>query len=336
VIPFMTFAAVLGILVALPLGQTGDVTIPVTNRPGNFSGAAGDYRIDVRATPTTVQVEDPITLTVKIISLVPGPWPHPPQRDKLRLLPAELEKDFFIEPLPERDRFIGSEKAWEFSWRLMPKREGTSTIPAMEFVYYHTTGTPDFKAADGATTIALDVKPRPALLLTAPAGSQAKLQQIVLGEVLLTQRSPTLALVAVGLSLPPILCFAAYFLWWRLFPDAAERLRRRQGRALKTALWRMRKLGSAPTPAQVRGVLADYLRLRLAMPPGEPTPLEVRQALLARGLAIDQVQQTEATLQRYDAALFAPASPPPRPDFKEEATQLLRGLEVTLCSRPSQ
>src|SRR5436305_3167177 len=86
----------------------GDDTIPVTGHPPNFSGAAGHYTIQARATPTTVRVEDPITLTVRITAQKPGPWKHPPQRDKLKLFPADLEGNFFIEPLPEEDRFLAA------------------------------------------------------------------------------------------------------------------------------------------------------------------------------------------------------------------------------------
>jgi len=323
-------------LLAAHWAHADDVTIPVTNRPSNFSGAAGAYRIEVRAAPTTVHVEDPITVTVKIVSLEPGPWPHPPQRDKLRLLPPDVETNFFVEPLPELDRFLAGERAWEFTWRLMPKHQGVNKIPPLEFVYYHTAGTADFKAADGAKSIALDVKPRPALLLTAPASTRAQFQQVVEGEAFLTRSSSPLAGVAGGLALPPILCFAGYFVWWRLFPDAAERLRRRRGRALKTALKQLRKLGSSASPAQVHAVLADYLRLRLALPPGEPTPPEVKNALLLLGLRIDLANQAEEMLQSYDAVLFAPSSEVRADDLQSGATSLMRNLEVALCSLKSR
>jgi hypothetical protein len=335
----MTALSLLFALLAVAPVQAGDVTIPVTNRPPNFSGAAGAYRIDVRASPTTVHVEDPITLTVKIIAQEPGPWSYPPQRDKLRILPPEWESNFFIEQLPEFDRFLAGEKAWEFSWRLMPKHEGVNKIPALEFVFYHTADPQDFKAAEGAQSIVLEVKPRPGLLLTSPAGMRERFQQITEGRGLLTRsQSPDarVAAVAGGLALPPLLCFAGYFAWWRFFPDAAERLRRSRGRALKIALARFRKLGPSISSVQVRGVLGDYLRLRLALPPGETTPAEARKALLVRGLGSDWACQAEAMLQQLDAALFAPTSQARVLDLQTEATRLMRGLEAELCSLKSR
>jgi hypothetical protein len=330
------------LLVALFLAAPtciGEVTIPHTNRPANFSGAAGVYRIEVSAEPTKVQVEDPITLIVKIISQVPGPWPYPPQRDKLQLWPPELESNFFIEPLPELDRFMEREKAWEFTWRLMPKSQKVTSIPALEFVYYHTAGTPDFQAADGARSIALDVQPRPGLLLTAPSGKRELFQQVVEGDDLLILRPPAwarLATVAAGLALPPLACVLACWLWRRLFPDAAERLRRGRNRALKTALTQLGKLGGAATPADVRAVLAGYLRLQFDLPPGEPTPSEVKQALLLRGLDPAAAAKAESILQTFDATLFAPSSARAGDNLKEGATLLMRNVEAELCARPAR
>jgi hypothetical protein len=48
-------------------GLTLQVTeLPAVGRPANFSGLVGTYRMDAAATPTQVNVGDPITLTVRI------------------------------------------------------------------------------------------------------------------------------------------------------------------------------------------------------------------------------------------------------------------------------
>jgi hypothetical protein len=334
----MSSALLLLAMLASQLGHVNDVTIPLVNRPDNFSGAAGVYRIEVHAVPTTVQVEAPVTLTIKVISLEPGPWSHPPQREKLHVLPPKLDADFFVEPMPELDRFLPGERAWEFTWRLMPRHEKAAKIPAPEFVYYHTAGVPGFKAAAGATGIALEVKPRPALLLTAPGATRVRFEQFVEGPRLLRQpwsRAQRAMFVIGGLVLPPFLCFAGYFVWWRLFPDAAESLRRRRGRALKTALKQLRKLRSPVLPAQVHAVFADYLRLRLALPPGEPTPLEVQQALHHHDIDGDLAAKTEAMLKSFDAVLFAPPGQVEANHFKYDVKALMQNLEAGLCLRKS-
>jgi hypothetical protein len=318
--------------------QGGDETIPQTNRPANLSGAAGLYTIQVRATPTTVRVEDPITLTIRIVSQKPGPWKYPPERDKLKLFPPDLEKDFFVEPLPEEDRVLPGEKAWEFSWRLLPKSEKVARIPEPEFVYYRTVDPQDFTVAEGARSIPLTVKPRQATVLTGPSPARERFEQVAEGDHLLAQGlSDELwwAVVIGGLALPPLVCLAAYFGWRQAFPEAAERLRRRRSQALKIALRQLRRLGPAAAPAQVRFIVVDYLRAYLHLPPGEPTPAELKQALLPAGLTNDQAEQAVALVHTCDAARFAPAADSRAQDLSTAASRLLQTLEAELCAPSS-
>jgi hypothetical protein len=315
----------------------GDDTIPRTNRPGNFSGAAGVYTLQVRATPTKVRVEDPITLTVKIISQKPGPWAHPPQRDKLKLFPENLERSFFVEPLPEDDRFLAAENAWEFSWRLLPKSERVTKIPEPEFVYFRTTDPQDFTIAEGGRAIAIEVKPRQGTLLTGPSATQERLEQIVEGEHLLNRGPSDLVwwtIVIAGLLLPPLGCFGAYFLWKQQFPEAAERLRRRRSKALKAALARLNQIGPSAPPDDVWEIVVDYLRMHVPLASGEPTPVEAGHALLSQGLSAALTDETVAWLQSCDTARFAPDAL--ERNWSASATQVLHSLEVELCAPASR
>jgi hypothetical protein len=218
---------------------------------------------------------------------------------------------------------------------LLPKHSGVKSIPAVEFVYYNTGDTPGFKAADGARSIPLDVQPRPGLLLNAPLEAREKFQDIVKGQGLLTHSwsgQDRLDFLAWGLALPPVLCFLIYVLWKRLFPDAAERLRRRRSKGLQAALKQLRKLNTSATPAQVRLIVADYLRLHIDLPQGGPTPREVKQALQVRGLGTDVVSRTEVFVRRCDAALFAPIAVVPVEELQDRAKELVQRLETELCA----
>jgi hypothetical protein len=318
-----------------PLWQASDETIPQTNRPANFSGAAGLYTIQVRATPTTVRVEEPITLTVKIVSQKPGPWKYAPQRDKLKLFPASLEQDFFVEPLPEEDRFLAGEKTWEFSWRLLPRSEKVIKIPEPEFVYYRTADPQDFTFAEGGRSIALTVKPRAALVVTGPSASRERLEQMAQGDHLLTQ-DPSAAtwwtIVIAGLALPPLGCMSIYFLWRQAFPEAAERLRRRRSRALKTGMQQLQRLHGAASPEKVRVVVLDYLRAHLHLIPGEPTPDEVHAVLLPQGISTDLMEKCVALLTACDTARFVAPSPAADDGLALSASHLLEALEDELCA----
>ena len=319
-------------LVLAALLQTSDETIPQTNRPANFSGAAGLYTIQVRATPAIVRVEEPITLTVKIISQKPGPLKYPPQRDKLKLFPASLETDFFVEPLPEEDRFLAAEKAWEFSWRLLPRSEKVTKIPEPEFVYYRTAEPQDFTLAQGAKSIALTVKPRNPLVLTGPSAARERLETIAEGDHLLARDVPEelwWIIVIGGLVVPPLCCAAVYYCWREAFPEAAERLRRRRSRALKTALAALRR---EPEPERIHAVVIEYLRAHVPVPPGEATAAEVRAALATKDVPPELVEQTEALLRSCDDARFAPPGNPAQRELAKTAAEILQALEDALCA----
>jgi hypothetical protein len=328
------YCALIGIFLA-PLWQASDETIPQTNRPANFSGAAGLYTIQVRATPTTVRVEEPITLTVKIVSQQPGPWKYPPQRDKLKLFAASLEQEFFVEPLPEEDRFLAGEKAWEFSWRLLPRSERVTKIPEPEFVYYRTADPQDFAVAEGARSLGLTVKPRAPLVVTGPSAVRERLEQIAEGDHLLAQ-DPSGALwwtlVVGGLVLPPMCCAAFYIGWRKAFPQAAERVRRRRSRALKTAVKQLQRLGRAAPPDQVRAVVLDYLRAHLHLIPGEPTPDEVQAVLKPQGISMDLMEKCVALLTACDTARFVALAPAADDGLALSASELLKSLEGELCA----
>jgi hypothetical protein len=315
--------------------QAGDETIPQTNRPANFSGAAGLYTIQVRAMPTTVRVEEPTTLTVKIVSQKPGPWKYPPQRDKLKLFAASLEQDFFVEPLPEEDRFLAGEKAWEFSWRLLPRSEKVTKIPEPEFVYYRTSEPQDFTIAEGARSLVLIVKPRAPLVVSGPSAARERLEQIAEGDYLLAQDlSGALwwTIVIGGLVLPPVCCAAFYMGWRKAFPQAAERARRRRSRALKTALQQLQRLGRTTSPDKVRAVVLDYLGAHLHLIPGEPTPDEVLAVLKPQGISTDLMEKCVALLTACDTARFVALAPAADDGLALSASQLLEALEGELCA----
>ena len=329
---------VLALLVMLVTRQqsAGDVVIPLVGRPPNFSGAAGLYRIEVAAKPTKVHVEEPIHLTVTIVSLQPGALSSPPQRDKLRLFSADMERNFFIEPLPEEDR--SHDGSWEFHWRLMPKHARAREIPPMEFVYYQSSPPTGFKAADGAHSIALDVKPRIDTNLAGSTSANEQFQHLVEGQSILRRNRTSeqmIWLAVTWLVLPPLTCFAIFHVWRRLFPEAAERLRRQRSRALRTALAKLARLRT-PTTIQVRAIVADYLRLRADLPQGEPTPVEARNRLGTCHADPELAERTEAFFQTCDAELFSPQRTAQACNLRDTATQLLISLESSLCSQPAR
>src|SRR5206468_10679072 len=89
--------------------KTDDREPPVAFRPAHFSGAVGSgFRIRMRATPTQLQAEEPILLTV---TLTGKGNLQEIERPDLRRRPRFVQQ-FHIENLA--DRFSATEKTREF------------------------------------------------------------------------------------------------------------------------------------------------------------------------------------------------------------------------------
>src|SRR5882724_10473277 len=139
----------------LLLTQTAASEPPLTNRPANFSRVVGQFHIESRAEPTTVEVEKPVLLKVRITG--EGEKGFLPQRKFLKIFPDHFADQFFVEDLPELDRLAPAEKTWEFVYRLRPKGTTVEYIPSLKLAYYHP-GRKAYKAAF-ADAISLTVKP---------------------------------------------------------------------------------------------------------------------------------------------------------------------------------
>jgi hypothetical protein len=314
-------------LAQAPVAPAGEEIIPLLNRPANFSGAAGAYRLEVRATPTAVQVEDPIVWTVRIVSLVSGPWPHPPAREKLQLFSAELERNFFVEPIPEEDRFSAKENAWEFVWHFAPRRAGTARIPAPEFVYYQTSAGRGFKAADGGRSVPIEVRARKLAFLTAPAEARAKFEAEVSSPAW-TQAQWPASVVWTALALPPILCLGSFGLLRLALPDMAQRLRRKRSRALKRSVANLPQASAE----ELRDAILLAVRLRVELMPGEQTPLDAEHALLQAGCRPETGLMVREILAQCEQALFFPAQAVALAALRSRAAKALRQLEDEPCA----
>src|SRR5690349_1525325 len=76
--------------------------IPEVGRPAGipFSEANGNFRVEMDADPTAVEVEDPLILTVRVTAT--APVYKPPRRLPLDELPA-FRRAFHIDDIPDRE-----------------------------------------------------------------------------------------------------------------------------------------------------------------------------------------------------------------------------------------
>jgi hypothetical protein len=329
-------AVLLGAFLFAPQGplragddETDRAEPPAAGRPEDFSQVVGAYRISSRATPTELCAEDPLLLTVVITGS--GPAAYQPRRQHLRLFPASLARDFFIKPLPAKDRHMVPAKTWEFSYELRPKRAGVARVPALRLVYYD----PAYKKyqTSYAAAVPLTVKPRsearppvgPVQVLQAPdAGYELSSG----AEVLRRAGSdwPGVPALLALLVTPPAACALWYALWRRRHPDAARLAQRRRSQAADQTLKALRRL-EGHDASGVAALLARYLRHRLDLPAAAPTPAEVSRHLRRLGVPSMLARRTADLLSACDAARFAPVLPAGAADLAGAAAQLIRALE---------
>jgi hypothetical protein len=347
-------ALVFAVILLLPTQARADFELPTTDQPDNFSGVVGAYEIEARAKPTEVMAEDPLILTLRLT--VSDPAYHPeklklpkqywPKRLNLRAL-DKVQQDFHIDDLPEMDRRVNAD-TWEFSYRLRPRRTSVKQVPRIKFVYCKTTtGEPRSYETDLTSSIALKVKPRPAVNrvkdFVETSARIAENYPLATGEAVLKQEAddtlPALPFVLLLLAVPPLGCVAWYQAWKRLYPDAARQVVRRRSRAARMALKALRALARDPNPADlgapVAAVLADYLHQRLDLPAAEPTPAETTAHLAKAGVPPAFVARFAALFQECDAARFSPITYADTQDLAGEAAQLIRDLEAEPCLSPT-
>ncbi len=326
----------------------GDDTVeavepPIVGRPENFSGAVGVYRLTMRAQPTTLLAEDPLTLTVRITGR--GALEKLP-RPNLGQLPS-FTRRFKIENL--KDRYLSKEQAREFDYRLRPKNATVKQIPPLPFGYFQPGFSPDYRGYQTtiAPAIPLTVKPRAVVEAaqvegaTAPITSPDSVYQCIEGSTVLRHDKPFALpgsfLLAAMFFVPPVLCLLGYSAWRRGNPEAARQLHQRRSRAAQQALKALAGLIRMPRDQQApraEVILAEYLRKRLDLTTQEPTPAEVAVHLQRAGASPALGQLLAQFFAVCAAARFAPGLATAQDDWPATATSLLLALEAE--SWPSQ
>jgi hypothetical protein len=308
--------------------------------PANFSQVVGNYRISSSATPLTVRVEEPITLTVVVKG--EGPANQQPERKNLRIFPADIADSFHVEPVPEQDKRVPHKRApregrWEFVYRMRPKNERVKVIPELQLVFLP-------KGASAcqssfADEIPIRVTPRPEAtpetlalkVVQAPPRFYALRPWADVLRNDLPAPPPEPWVLGLLLALPPVLCFAGYRLWRRLNPSAAQREFWRRSRAARVAIANLEKQNG--DVARTRAVVVEFLRQRFELSPKEPTPAEVVRCLRRLGFGKGFVAGWQEFLEACDRYQFAPAPVPANGSVPAEAARLIKAVEADACAR---
>jgi hypothetical protein len=302
---------------------------PVVGRPVDFSGAVGGpFVVQWHAEPTTVTVEEPITLTLRITgsgNLRKMPWPS--------IAKLNSFKHFAVEDLD--DRFTDANPPTrEFRYRVRPRTADVKEIPRFKLVYFNPQAVSASRGYQTtyAEALPLTVNQRPgspadipadvpAWMLREPAWDEVFPQEPSLIDQWLWKFLDWLGirhetpgrrgmlvwpLRLATLLLPPLICAGWLVLWRKWNPDAARLATSRRSRAASAAI-RVLHAATDEPGAQVATALIAYFHSRADMPPALSTPAEVGQWLSERGCSNAQVAAATNLLQRCDEARFAPS-----------------------------
>jgi hypothetical protein len=300
---------------------------PLVGRPDGFSNIVGKYKIEVAAEPTEVHVEEPITLTIRIVGA--GPKKYEPDRKHLDLFP-DWKDDFYVQEMRDQHQVLRDRTAWIFVYRLKPKHKGITEIAGIKLVTYDPSiRTKNKFPTQHADPIPIKVLPRLIKPVVTPieiGGPDSFFTPAPSAEVLSQWSPPTSVAelqfgVLIGLPLGCLAVLAAVYWPWRRrklgeLPEAATR-----------ALTELRAGSASPWL-----VLCRYLRERLHFDVPDATPREVARYLKRRGFALERCAQSEAFLQACDAVRYSVDAGASQA-LVDGAIKVIEALEADPCAR---
>lgn len=323
----------------LPAAVEDDDTddLPVAGRPDNFSGAVGRFKdVTMTAAPTELKAETPLKLTIRITA--EGPVRQPPRRLDLRTMPEFVER-FAIEDLPDANDPKPGQRVWQFDYRLKPRSEKVTVIPAVAFSYFD----PDlrqYQTAYADREIPLKVGPpdrtkaEDVVVRQPPPEGPESLYRLAEGAAVLRRQESSSGLVwtVIGLLLaPPVLGLGWYAVWRRRHPGVARLAQQRRSRAAQQALSALETVQESDGGEQARKVSAlvtAYLHDRLDLSPADPTPAEAAAHLRRLGLSPALSGRTARFYRGCDAVRFAPEAATGPENLPAAARDLILALET--------
>lgn len=294
--------------------------LPVEGRPANFAGHVGAYKIETRATPTDVNVGDPITLTLSLSG--PDYLEHvdlPPLGEQLK-----LARNFKVPK--ERATAEISGKSKTFTQTIRALRPDVKEVPSIELPYFDTvTGT--YRVARSGPIPLTVNKTRIITALDAEGaddvespGSEIEtwtkgiaFNYEDMGTIanqrlapLSWFRSPLWICLFVG----PPLCYVLLLTGVGLVRKRnADPMKARARKAFGRLARSLKEAQGAPTSAHTCDMVQDafrhYLGDKLRMPKGALTFNDVKEALKAKGLDQGTLDRLKALFKRCEAGRYA-------------------------------
>ncbi len=296
--------------------------LPKEGRPADFTGTIGDFKISARVDKREVELNQPVTVTIKITGVghvKAAAEPDIPDQDDFRIYRASSSENIS----KAQDR-IGGTKIYEEVF--IPKRPGTLTIPAINYTFFNPaeekykrvatrpirinvtkpdgwTGSEEIPFTQSEVRISSDsrdiryIKESPGDL-------------VPMGEVILT--SPLYIIVN---GIPLFALMATILICKRqakLSSDQSGARARKAGKMARKRLSSARALAKVSTAseyfAELHLTLTSYIADKLDMSPHGLTIDLITDLLSQRQAPESLIEEVASTLQRCDFARFASAS----------------------------
>lgn len=296
--------------------------LPRAGRPANFSGFIGRFRLSAQATPTKVNVGDPITLTVYVAG--------PGYLGNLKLPPLSqqpaLARDFRIPE--ERAAGVVKGRQKSFTQTIRAEHAGIRQIPAIELTYFN----PDSGTYETARSRPIPLTVKGTRIITASdaegAGEAGPIQSEIessKGGIAFNYEGPE-ALVSqvrgagawlhsparlATLGIPPLIFFSllgfTLLVRWRE-ADPVARKAKQAYRVLSRTLRKQKPGDSDEYYAAVLNALREYLGAKLGLAAAALTFADVEPALAARGADSELIAEVRRIFERCEAGRYAGAA----------------------------
>jgi oxygen tolerance protein BatD len=315
--------------------------VPAEGRPPNFSGLIGDFKIEAEASPTDVNVGDPITLKLALSG--------PSYLGHVEVPPLASQPDLVQNFKIPQDRASGviQGRKKTFNQTVRARHSDVTEVPPIELAYFN----PKSGSYELALTKAIPISVHGTRVLTA-SDAEGLAEQVVSGselesaeggiganfdgpEALTNQaygpaawlRSP---LWLGGLAIPPLIYLGLLSLtFFNRWKDADPEARRAK-QALRTLSKGVGGLTPGDTDEFYAGLLdaiRSFLGAKLNLSSGALTFADAKPALLGNGAREETVGELKRLFERCEAGRYAGAA------FGSEDPAELRDAVVEIAKK---
>jgi hypothetical protein len=316
--PFSTFSSGRPLTVATSPVELTVRALPEEERPADFSGLVGNFRMASRLQPTRLKAGESATLTVEISGR--GNINRIPDIDLPELPFARTYGDQPLLETEQDDQGIGGRKTMK--WALVPQKTGQFEIPVQKLSFFNPdtenyeilhTSVHTLSVLPGTTQAPAGASTSPPAATTTKAPVKKEIQQIGKDILPIHMSTDNLSvpfreltrgwlfwLVLIG----PLSIYLMLVGSMNLRRHSPERMTRfRSKNAFRKLSKRCRQ--DILSCSDLIDAFRDYLNGRFNLSIGTLTPDEAEKLLQAKGVATDTAKKIRTLIQRLENAVYA-------------------------------